>query len=81
MAVRAAAIAVVDVARVGEANAVRAGDPLRARERRRRCGRPVAQPVVNVVALFVIVMSLIPVWLAQRLTAERTGGLPGADAR
>ncbi len=43
--------------------------------------RPVAQPVVNVVALFVIVMSLIPVWLAQRLTAERTGGLPGADAR
>jgi hypothetical protein len=36
---------------------------------------------VNVVALFVIVMSLIPVWLAQRLTAERTGGLPGADAR
>jgi putative spermidine/putrescine transport system permease protein len=43
--------------------------------------RPVAQPVVNVVALFVIVMSLLPVWLAQRLTAERTAGLPGADAR
>src|SRR5947207_974377 len=43
--------------------------------------RPVAQPVVNAVALFVIVLPLIPVGLAQRLTAERTGGLPGADAR
>ena len=32
--------------------------------------RPVAQPVVNVVALFVILMSLIPVWLAQRLTQD-----------
>jgi putative spermidine/putrescine transport system permease protein len=33
--------------------------------------RPIQQPVVNVVALFVIVMSLIPVWIAQRVTAER----------
>jgi putative spermidine/putrescine transport system permease protein len=33
--------------------------------------RPVEQPVVNVVALFVIVLSIIPVWLAQRVTAER----------
>ena len=32
--------------------------------------RPIEQPVVNVVALFVIVMSLIPVWIAQRMTAE-----------
>jgi putative spermidine/putrescine transport system permease protein len=31
--------------------------------------RPVEQPVVNVVALFVIVLSIIPVWLAQRVTA------------
>jgi putative spermidine/putrescine transport system permease protein len=43
--------------------------------------RPVAQPVVNVVALFVIVLSLIPVWLASRLTAERPGVLPGGRAR
>ena len=43
--------------------------------------RPVAQPVVNVVALFVIVLSLIPVWLATRLTAERPGLLPGGRAR
>jgi len=35
--------------------------------------RPIEQPVVNVVALFVIVMSLIPVWIAQRVTAERPG--------
>ena len=32
--------------------------------------RPVEQPVVNVVALFVILLSLIPIWLAQRLTQE-----------
>jgi putative spermidine/putrescine transport system permease protein len=32
--------------------------------------RPVEQPVVNVVALFVIVFSLIPVWVAQRMTQE-----------
>ena len=39
--------------------------------------RPVEQPVVNVVALFVIVMSLIPVWIAQRVTAERPGTTRG----
>jgi putative spermidine/putrescine transport system permease protein len=33
--------------------------------------RPIEQPIVNVVALFVIVASIIPVWLAQRVSAER----------
>ena len=33
--------------------------------------RPIEQPKVNVVALFVIVVSIIPVWLAQRLTADQ----------
>jgi hypothetical protein len=32
--------------------------------------RPVEQPIMNVVALFVIVVSIIPVWLAPRLTDE-----------
>lgn len=41
--------------------------------------RPHELPVVNVVALFVIVVSLIPVWIAQRLTEERTP-VPGAAA-
>jgi putative spermidine/putrescine transport system permease protein len=40
--------------------------------------RPIQQPVVNVVALFVIVMSLIPVWIAQRVTAERPTTVGGA---
>ena len=40
--------------------------------------RPIQQPVVNVVALFVIVMSLIPVWIAQRVTAERPGTVGSA---
>src|SRR4051812_9990382 len=35
--------------------------------------RPIEQPIVNVVALFVIVASIIPVWLAQRVSAERPG--------
>jgi putative spermidine/putrescine transport system permease protein len=39
--------------------------------------RPIEQPVVNVVALFVIVMSLIPVWIAQRLTSV----VPASGAR
>ena len=43
--------------------------------------RPIEQPVVNVVALFVIVLSLIPVWIAQRVTAERPGVVRGAGAR
>ena len=37
--------------------------------------RPVEQPVVNVVALFVILLSIIPVWLAQRVTAGRPAAL------
>jgi putative spermidine/putrescine transport system permease protein len=32
--------------------------------------RPIEQPKVNVVALFVILVSIVPVWLAQRLTAD-----------
>jgi putative spermidine/putrescine transport system permease protein len=33
-------------------------------------GRPRELPIVNVVALFVIVASIIPVWIAQRVTIE-----------
>jgi putative spermidine/putrescine transport system permease protein len=36
--------------------------------------RPIEQPKVNVVALFVIVVSIVPVWLAQRLTADPAAG-------
>jgi putative spermidine/putrescine transport system permease protein len=45
-------------------------------------GRPRELPIVNVVALFVIVVSIIPVWIAQRLTREPTGvgGTPAAAA-
>ena len=45
-------------------------------------GRPRELPIVNVVALFVIVVSIIPVWIAQRLTREPTGagGMPAAAA-
>jgi putative spermidine/putrescine transport system permease protein len=32
--------------------------------------RPIEQPKVNVVALFVILISIVPVWLAQRITAD-----------
>ncbi len=39
--------------------------------------RPIEQPVVNVVALFVIVLSIIPVWIAQRVTAERPTQMVG----
>ena len=35
--------------------------------------RPAEVPVVNVVAVAVILLSLIPVWIAQRLTHEPTG--------
>ena len=34
---------------------------------------PNARPVVNVVAMFVILLSLVPIYLAQRLTREGTG--------
>jgi putative spermidine/putrescine transport system permease protein len=45
-------------------------------------GRPRELPIVNVVALFVIVVSIIPVWIAQRLTREPTGvgGMAAAAA-
>jgi putative spermidine/putrescine transport system permease protein len=39
--------------------------------------RPVEQPIVNVVALFVIFASIIPVYLAQRLTRGAAAGVPG----
>ena len=35
--------------------------------------RPRELPIVNVVALFVIVASIVPVWIAQRLTMEPRG--------
>ncbi len=35
--------------------------------------RPRELPIVNVVALFVIVASVIPVWIAQRMTIEPRG--------
>jgi putative spermidine/putrescine transport system permease protein len=35
-------------------------------------GRPRELPVVNVVALFVILASIIPVWIAQRIAGETT---------
>jgi putative spermidine/putrescine transport system permease protein len=36
--------------------------------------RPNQAPVVNVVAALLIVLSVLPVWLAQRLSADTTGG-------
>jgi putative spermidine/putrescine transport system permease protein len=39
--------------------------------------RPIEQPIVNVVALFVIVASIIPVYLAQRLGRGAATGVPG----
>jgi putative spermidine/putrescine transport system permease protein len=43
--------------------------------------RPNQLPVVNVVAVFVIFLSFIPVWLAQRLTRDEEGLAPAAGAR
>ena len=45
-------------------------------------GRPRELPIVNVVALFVILVSIIPDWIAQRLTREATavGGTAAAAA-
>jgi putative spermidine/putrescine transport system permease protein len=44
--------------------------------------RPIEQPIVNVVALFVIVVSIIPVYIATRLASggELTSGSPGKGA-
>ena len=39
--------------------------------------RPNNLPVVNVVALFVILLSIVPVYVAQRLTADPVGLAPG----
>ncbi len=36
-------------------------------------GRPRELPVVNVVALFVILASIVPVWIAQRIAGAETG--------
>jgi putative spermidine/putrescine transport system permease protein len=36
--------------------------------------RPNQAPVINVVAAVLIVLSIIPVWLAQRISSEGTGG-------
>ena len=44
--------------------------------------RPNQLPVVNVVAVFLIIVSFVPVYLAQRLTRDQDGGLtPAAGAR
>jgi putative spermidine/putrescine transport system permease protein len=40
--------------------------------------RPIEQPKVNVVALFVILISIIPVWLAQRITSDTGANRAGA---
>ena len=37
--------------------------------------RPNQLPIINVVALVVILISIIPVWLAQRLSSESGGGV------
>ena len=41
--------------------------------------RPNQLPTVNVVAVVVIMLSIVPVYLAQRLSADPTGGLTAAE--
>ena len=41
--------------------------------------RPVEQPIVNVVALFVIVVSIVPIYFAQKLSAGAARGVPGGE--
>jgi putative spermidine/putrescine transport system permease protein len=41
---------------------------------------PHARPLVNVVAVFVIALSLIPVYFAQRLSTDTTGSVAGRTA-
>ena len=36
--------------------------------------RPNQAPVVNVVAALLVVLSVVPVWLAQRVSADPAGG-------
>ena len=43
--------------------------------------RPNQLPIVNVVALFVILLSIIPVWIAQRLASGAGGGGRFVDGR
>ena len=46
-------------------------------------GRPRELPIVNVVALFVILASIIPVWIAQRISSDgprRCRGSPNSRA-
>ena len=43
--------------------------------------RPIEQPIVNVVALFVIVVSVIPVYIATRLASDVTTDRPGQGRR
>lgn len=40
--------------------------------------RPNQSPVVNVVAAVLVVASIIPIWLAQRLSGSSNEGLTGA---
>jgi putative spermidine/putrescine transport system permease protein len=41
--------------------------------------RPNQLPTVNVVGVTVVLLSIIPVYLAQRISADPTGGLTGAE--
>jgi putative spermidine/putrescine transport system permease protein len=41
--------------------------------------RPNQLPTVNVVAVTLVLLSIIPVYLAQRISADPTGGLTGAE--
>ena len=41
--------------------------------------RPTEQPIVNVVALFLIAISIIPVYLAQKLSLGAARGVPGGE--
>jgi putative spermidine/putrescine transport system permease protein len=43
--------------------------------------RPNQEPVVNVVALVVVLLSIIPVYLAHRLTREEGGATRGRAAK
>jgi putative spermidine/putrescine transport system permease protein len=36
--------------------------------------RPNQAPIVNVVAAVLVLLSVVPVWLAQRLSADTAGG-------
>jgi len=42
--------------------------------------RPNQLPIVNVVAVFVILLSIIPVYFAHKLTTDEGSGAPGGGA-